>query len=104
MYAFFQNAPERYITGTPDNDKQGNLNNLYENETEQSPQTLSEPLPVKDIEPLQTQNTPAIPNDPASTQTLQTLPPIDDEIQNHLTINKETDTSVFLLSNKPHFE
>ena len=75
MYAFFQNAPERYIIGTPDNDKQGNLNNLYENETEQSPQTLSEPLPVNDIEPLQTRNTPAIPNDPESTQTLQTLPP-----------------------------
>ena len=95
MYGIYKNAPERYITETPDNDNLENLNNLYENETEQSPQNSSKPLPKSNIEPLQIQNTPERPNAPASTQNLLH---IDDEIQEHLTINNETETSVLLLS------
>ena len=95
MFEIYKNAPDRYITETPDNDKQENVNNLYQNDPEQSPQNLSEPLPKINNEPLQTQTTLKIPNEPESTQKL-TL--IDDELLNRFTIDKETDTSVLLLS------
>ena len=66
---------------------------------ETSPQNLPEPLPKNSFEPLQTQDTSEIQTESASTQK---LPLIDDEIQNHLTINKETDIPVLLLSTNLH--
>ena len=47
------------------------------------------------FEPLQTQDPSEIPTEPAS---IQKLPLIDDEIQNHLMINKETDIPMLPLS------
>ena len=98
MYEIYRDAPDRYTTTTLDKNNENNekiSNNLYESEHETSPQNLPEPLPEYYFEPLQTPDPSEIPAESASTQK---LPLIDDEIQNHLTINKETDIPMLLLS------
>ena len=95
MYEIYIDAPDRYIITTPDKNNDKITNNLYECEQDVSPQKSPEPLPKNTFEPLQTQDLSAIPTEPASTQK---LPLMDDEIQNHLTINKETDIPMLLLS------
>ena len=95
MYEIYRDAPDKYITTTPDKNKDKISNNLYEPEQEVSPQNSPE-LPLENtFEPLQTQNFSEIPQKTASTQKL-TL--IDEDIINHLTINKETDIPMLLLS------
>ena len=95
MYEVYRNAPDRYITINLDKSNEKIPQNPYESEKETSPQTSPETLPKNSFEPLQTQDPSEIPTEPASTQI---LPLIDDEIQNHLTINKESDIPKLLLS------
>ena len=98
MYEIYRDAPGRYTTTTFDKNNENNeefSNNLFESEHETSPQNLPKPLPKNNFEPLQEQDPSVIPTEPAS---IQKLPLIDDEIQNHLTINKETDIPMLLLS------
>ena len=95
MYEIYRDAPDRYITTNLDISNEKTPENLFESEHETSPQNLPEPLPKNNFEPLQTQDSSVIPTEPAS---IQKLPLIDDEIQNHLTINKETDIPMLLLS------
>ena len=98
MYEIYRDAPGRYTTTTFDKNNENNeefSNNLFESEHETSPQNLPEPLPKNNFEPLQEQDPSVTPTEPAS---IQKLPLIDDEIQNHLTINKETDIPMLLLS------
>ena len=97
MYKIYRDAPGRYTTTTFDKNNENNeefSNNLFESEQETS-QNLPEPLPKNNFEPLQAQDLSVIPTEPAS---IQKLPLIDDENQNHLTINKETDIPMLLLS------
>ena len=98
LYEIYRDAPDRYTTTTLDKNNENNeeiSNNLYDSEHETSPQKLPEPLPKNNFEPLQTQNPSEVSAESASTQK---LPLIDDEIQNHLTINKETDIPMLILS------
>ena len=69
--------------------------NLFESEHETLPQSLPEPLPKNNFDTLRTQDSSVIPTEPAS---IQKLPLIDDEIQSHFTIKKDTDIPMFLLS------
>ena len=94
MYEVYIDAPDRYITTHLDISNEKIPENLFESEHETSPQNFPEPFPKKNFEPLQTQDLSEIPTEPAS---IQKLPLIDDEIQNHLTINKETDKPMLLL-------
>ena len=95
MYQIYRDAPDRYRTATPDKNNDEISHNLYESEQEvpaqNSPQLLSE----NTFEPLQTQNPSEIPQESALTPQLSL---IDEEIKNHLTINKETDIPMLLLS------
>ena len=95
MYEIYRDAPDRYITTNLDISNEKTPENLFQSEPETSPQNLPEPLPKNNFEPLQTQDSPVVPTEPAS---IQKLPLIDDEIQNHLTINKDTDIPMLLLS------
>ena len=95
MYEIYRDAPDRYITTHLDISNEKIPENLFESEHETSPQNLPEPLLKNNFEPLQTQDPSELSTEPASTQK---LPLIDDEIQNHLTINKETDIPMLLLS------
>ena len=95
MYELYRDAPYRYITTHLDISNEKTPENLFESEHETSPQNLPEPLSKNNFEPLQTQDPSEISTKLASTQK---LPLIDDEIQNHLTINKETDIPLLLLS------
>ena len=98
MYEIYRDAPGRHTTTTFDKNNENNeefSNNLFESKHETSPQILPEPLPKNNFDPLQKQDPSVIPTEPAS---IQKLPLIDDEIQNHLTINKETDIPMLLLS------
>ena len=97
MYEIYRDAPGRYTTTTFDKNNENNeefSNNLFESEQETS-QNLPEPLPKNNFKPPQAQDPSVIPTEPAL---IQKLPLIDDEIQNHLTINKETDIPMLLLS------
>ena len=95
MYEIYRDAPDRYITTNLDISNEKTPKNLFESEPETSLQKLPEPLPKNNFEPPQTQDSSVIPTKPAS---IQKLPLIDDEIQNHLTINKDTDIPMLLLS------
>ena len=95
MYEIYRDAPDKYITTHLDISNEKLPENLFESENEASPQNLPETLPKNNFEPLQTQDSSEIPTELASTQK---LPLIDDEIQNRLTINKETDIPMLLLS------
>ena len=95
MYEIYRDAPDRYITTHLDISNEKTPESLFESEHETSPQNLPEPLPKNNFEPLQTQDSSVIPTEPTS---IQKLPLIDDEIQNHLTNNKETDIPMPLLS------
>ena len=95
MYKIYRDAPDRYITTHLDISIEKIPENLFEAEHETSPQNLPEPLLENNFEPLQTQDPSEIPTEPAS---IQKLPLIDDEIQNHLTINKDRDIPMLLLS------
>ena len=105
MYEIYRDTPDRYITTNLDISNKKTPENLFESEHETLPQNLPEPLPKNNFEPLQTQDSPVVPNEPAS---IQKLPLIDDEIQNHLTIDKDTHIPMLLLSTnltlkrKPH--
>ena len=97
LYEIYRDAPGRYTTTTFDKNNENNeefSNNLFESEHEIS-QNLPEPLPKNNFEPLQAQDPSVIPTEPTS---IQKLPLIDDEIQNHLTSNKKTDIPMLLLS------
>ena len=95
MYEIYRDAPDRYITTNLDISNEKTPKNLFESEPETSPPNLPEPLPKSNFEPSQTQDSSVIPTEPAS---IQKLPLINDEIQNHLTINKDTDVPMLLLS------
>ena len=95
MYEIYRDAPDRYIATNFDISNEKTPENLFESALETSPQNLPEPLPKNNFEPLQTQDSPVVPTEPAS---IQKQPLIDDEIQNHLTINKDTDIPMLLLS------
>ena len=95
MYEIYRDAPDRYITTNLDINNEKTPENLFESEHGTSPQNLLQPLPKKNFEPLQTQDSSVVPTEPAS---IQKLPLIDDEIRNHLTINKDTDIPMLLLS------
>ena len=95
MYEIYRDDSDRYITTNLDKSNGKRPQNLCESEHETSPQKLPKPLPKNNFEPLQTQDSSERPTEPASTQK---LPLIDDEIQNHLRINKETDIPMLLLS------
>ena len=95
LYEIYRDAPDRYTAATSDKNNDEISNNLNEPEHETLPQNLPEPFPKNNFEPLQTQDTSEILTDSAS---IQKLPLIDDELQTHLTINKETDIPILLLS------
>ena len=95
MYEIYRDAPDRYIATNLDISNEKTPDNLFESAPETSPQNLPEPLPKNNFEPLQTQDSPVVPTEPAS---IQKQPLIDDEIQNHLTITKDTDIPMLLLS------
>ena len=92
MYEIYKDAPDRYTITVSNKNNDENSN---EPEHETLPPNLPEPLPKNNSEPLQTQNSPQITTNSAS---IQKLPLIDDELQNHLTINNETDIPILLLS------
>ena len=95
MYEIYKDAPDKYITTNLDINNEKTLENLFESEHETSPQNLPEPLPKNSFEPPQTQDPSVIPTEPPS---IQKLPLIDDENHNHLSINKDTDIPMLLLS------
>ena len=95
MYEIYKDAPDRYTTTTPDKNNYETSHKLYESEHEILPQNTPESLPKINFEPLQPQDPSKTPTEPASTHK---LPLINDELQNHLTINKETDIHIYLLS------
>ena len=86
LYEIYRDAPDRYITTHLDISNEKIPENLFESEHETSPQTLPEPLSKNNFESLQTQDPSEIPTEPAS---IQKLPLIDDEIQNHLKLIKK---------------
>ena len=94
LFEIYKNAPDRYIIETPDNTNNEPPNNLYDPETQQSPKKAIATLPKDQLEPPQTIQTSETSTESASTQK---LPLKDNKIQNHLTINKETDTYMLLL-------
>ena len=98
MYEIYRDAPDRYITTNLEISNKKTPENLFESEPETSPQNLPEPFPKNNFEPLQTQDSPVVPTEPASIQKQPLIPLIDDEIQNHLTISKDTDIPMLLLS------
>ena len=95
MYEIYKIATDRHTITTPDKVNDETFNNLHESEQEKSPQNLTKPLPKNNFEPLQTHYPSEIPPESAPTQQ---LPLIDDELQNNLTINKETDIPILFLS------
>ena len=95
LFEIYKNAPDKYIIETPDNTKNEPPNSLYDPETQQLPKKTIATLPNDQLEPPQTIETSETSIESASRQK---LPLKDNKIQNRLTINKKTDTSMLLLS------